>query len=97
MSKFEFDDTNSTGIWWSTNVAIRDECIGLKKDTNCEDSEIVELLRSIAQNIEEFGLQFLIKFLFKKYICNYYETFISSISDLRQETFINKKFIIYAI
>ena len=56
MSKFEFDDTNSTGIWWSTNVAIRDECIGLKQDTNCEDAEIVELLRSIAQNIEEFGL-----------------------------------------
>jgi len=56
MSKFDFDDTNSTGIWWSTNVAIRDECIGLKKDTNCKDSEIVELLRSIAQNIEEFGL-----------------------------------------
>ena len=56
MTKFEFDDTNSTGIWWSTNVAIRDECIGLKKDTNCDDSEIVELLRSIAQNIEDFGL-----------------------------------------
>ncbi len=56
MSRFEFDDTNSTGIWWSTNVAIRDECIALKKDTNCEDKEIVELLRSIAKNIEESGL-----------------------------------------
>ena len=56
MSKFEFDDTNSSGIWWSTNVAIRDECISLKQDTNCEDSEIIELLRSIAQNIEDCGL-----------------------------------------
>tara|TARA_Y100001933_G_scaffold218500_1_gene226688 strand:- start:96 stop:266 length:171 start_codon:yes stop_codon:yes gene_type:complete len=56
MNKFDFDDTNSTGIWWSTNVAIRDECIGLKNDTNCGDTEIVELLRSIAQNIEDNGL-----------------------------------------
>ena len=75
MSKFEFDDTNSTGIWWSTNVAIRDECIGLKKDTNCEDSEIVELLRSIANNIEDFGLQFHFKLLFKIYmqiLCDFY-------------------------
>ena len=56
MSKFDFDDTNSTGIWWSTNVAIRDEVIALKEDTNCDDSEIVEFLRSIAQNIETFGL-----------------------------------------
>ena len=65
MSKFDFDDTNSTGIWWSTNVAIRDECIGLKQDTNCEDSEIVELLRSIAQNIEEFGLWTHFEYIFK--------------------------------
>ena len=56
MGRFDFDDTNSTGIWWSTNVAIKDECIGLKEDTNCKDSEIVELLRAIAQNIEDFGL-----------------------------------------
>ena len=50
------DDTNSTGIWWSTNVAIKDELIGLKNDTNCDDSELVELLRSIAQKIEDYGL-----------------------------------------
>ena len=41
MGKFDFDDTNSTGIWWSTIVAIKDELIGLKDDTNCDDSEIV--------------------------------------------------------
>ena len=56
MNKFEFDDTNSTGIWWSTYVAIKDECIGLKKDTSCDDSEIIDLLKSIVSNIEEFGL-----------------------------------------
>ena len=56
MNKFDFDDTNSTGIWWSTNVAIRDEVIALKEDTGCDDSEIVEFLRSIAQNIESYGL-----------------------------------------
>ena len=54
--RFEWDDTNSSGIWWSTNVSIRDECILLKKDTQSEDSDIVELLRSIAQNIEDDGL-----------------------------------------
>ena len=54
--RFEWDDTNSSGIWWSTNVSIRDECIFLKEDTQCEDSDIVELLRSIAQNIEDKGL-----------------------------------------
>tara|TARA_Y100000589_G_C27018817_1_gene574028 strand:+ start:259 stop:429 length:171 start_codon:yes stop_codon:yes gene_type:complete len=56
MGRFDFDDTNSTGIWWSTNVAIRDEVIALKEDTNCEDSEIVEFLRSIAENIENYGI-----------------------------------------
>ena len=54
--RFEWDDTNSSGIWWSTNVSIRDECISLQEDTQCEDSDIVELLRSIAQNIEDNGL-----------------------------------------
>ena len=54
--RFEWDDTNSSGIWWSTNVSISDECILLKEDTKCEDSDIVELLRSIAQNIEDNGL-----------------------------------------
>ena len=54
--RFEWDDTNSSGIWWSTNVSIRDEWILLKEDTKCEDSDIVELLRSIAQNIEDNGL-----------------------------------------
>ena len=52
MSSFEFDDTNTSGIWWSTNVSIRDLCIELKEDTHCDDSEIVELLRSIANSIE---------------------------------------------
>ena len=55
-NRFEWDDTNSSGIWWSTNVSIIDECILLKNDTKCEDSDIVELLRSIAQNIEDNGL-----------------------------------------
>ena len=54
--RFDWDDTNSSGIWWSTNVSIRDEFILLKEDTDCEDSDIVELLRSIAQNIEDNGL-----------------------------------------
>ena len=54
--RFEWDDTNSSGIWWSTNVSIRVECILLKEDTQCEDSDIVELLRSIARNIEDKGL-----------------------------------------
>ena len=54
--RFEWDDTNSSGIWWSTNVSIRDECLLLNEDTKCEDSDIVELLRSIAQNIEDNGL-----------------------------------------
>jgi len=54
--RFEWDDTNSSDISWSTNVSIRDECILLKEDTQCEDSDIVELLRSIAQNIEDNGL-----------------------------------------
>ena len=54
--RFQWDDTNSSGIWWSTIVSIRDECILLKEDTQCKDSDIVEFLRSIAQNIEENGL-----------------------------------------
>ena len=54
--RFEWDDTNNSGIWWTTNVSIIDECILLKEDTECNDSDIVELLRSIANNIEENGL-----------------------------------------
>ena len=54
--RFEWDDTNSSGIWWSTNVSIRDECLLLKEDTKCDDKDIVELLRSIAKNIEDNGL-----------------------------------------
>jgi len=54
--RFEWDDTYSSGIWWSTNVSIRDECILLIEYTHCEDSDIVDLLRSIAQNIEDNGL-----------------------------------------
>ena len=56
MSKFNFDDTETSGIWWSTHVAIKDLCIELKEDTNCENSEIVELLRSIAESIDLNGL-----------------------------------------
>ena len=56
MSKFNFDDTETSGIWWSTNVSIRDLCIELKEDTDCDDIEIVELLKSIANSIEANGL-----------------------------------------
>ena len=56
MSNFNFDDTETSGIWWSTNVSIRDLCVELKEDTSCEDNEIVELLRSIAESIEVNGI-----------------------------------------
>ena len=56
MSNFDFDDTETSGIWWSTNVSIRDLCLELKDDTNCDDSEIVELLRYIAESIDVNGL-----------------------------------------
>ena len=56
MSKFNFDDTETSGIWWSTNVSIRDLCVELQEDTSCNDNEIVELLRSIANSIEVNGL-----------------------------------------
>ena len=56
MNNFSFDDTETAGIWWSTNVSIRDLCIELKDDTGCEDNQIVELLRSIAESIEVNGL-----------------------------------------
>ena len=56
MSKFHFDDTETSGIWWSTNVSIRDLCVELKEETSCNDNEVVELLRSIANSIELDGL-----------------------------------------
>ncbi len=56
MSKFQFDDTETSGIWWSTNVSIRDLCVELKEDTNCDNNEIVQLLRSIANSIENNGI-----------------------------------------
>ena len=56
MSNFDFDDTETAGIWWSTNVSIRDLCLELKDDAKCNDKEIVELLRSIAKSIEVNGL-----------------------------------------
>ncbi len=56
MSKFSLDDTETSGIWWSTNVSIRDLCIELKEDTSCDDNEVVDLLRSIAKSIELNGL-----------------------------------------
>ena len=56
MCKFEFDDTETSGIWWSTNVSIRDLCVELKEETNCNDELIVTLLRSIANSIESNGI-----------------------------------------
>ena len=56
MSYLNFDDTETSGIWWSTNVSIRDLCVELKDDTSCDDNEIVELLRTIANSIEIDGL-----------------------------------------
>ena len=56
MSKFNFDDSETSGIWWSTNVSIRDLCLELKEDTTCDDREIVDLLRTIASSIEVNGL-----------------------------------------
>ncbi len=56
MSNLDFDDTETSGIWWSTNVSIRDLCLELKDDTKCDDQEIVDLLRSIAKSIEVGGL-----------------------------------------
>ena len=56
MTRFNFDDTETSGIWWSTNVSIRDMCLELKEDTKCDDKEVAELLRSIAKSIEENGL-----------------------------------------
>ena len=56
MSKFQFDDTETSGIWWSTNVSIRDLCVELQEDTCCKEEDIVELLRSIANSIENNGI-----------------------------------------
>ena len=56
MSKFQFDDTETAGIWWSTNVSIRDLCLELKQDTKCNDKDIIEFLSSITNSIEENGL-----------------------------------------
>ncbi len=56
MSKFLFDDTETSGIWWSTNVSIRDLCVELKEETQCEDNDIVDLLKTIAKSISEDGL-----------------------------------------
>ena len=55
MSKFEFDDTETSGIWWSTNVSIRDLCIELKEETRCNNEDIITLLRTIANSIENNG------------------------------------------
>ena len=55
MSKFEFDDTETSGIWWSTNVSIRDLCVELKEETRCNNEDIITLLRSIANSIENNG------------------------------------------
>ena len=53
MPNFSFiDDTETSGIWWSTHLTIKDACSELKKETNCSNEEIVELLRSLANSIE---------------------------------------------
>ena len=56
MTDFQFDDTETSGIWWSTNVSIRDLCVELKDDTRCNDKKIIDLLRSIANSIELNGI-----------------------------------------
>ncbi len=56
MSKFLFDDTETSGIWWSTNVSIRDLCVELKEETQCDDNDIVDLLKTIAKSINDDGL-----------------------------------------
>ena len=56
MDRFNFDDTQTAGIWWSTNVAIKDACIELKTETRCSDTEIIELMKSIISSIEKDGL-----------------------------------------
>ena len=56
MENFLFDDTETSGIWWSTNLAIRDACAELKKDTSCADDKIIQLLNSIAESIKIDGL-----------------------------------------
>ena len=52
----EFDDTQTSGIWWSTHLAIKDACLELKEETNCKNQEIVSLIRSIADSIEKEGI-----------------------------------------
>ncbi len=54
--KVEFDDTQTSGIWWSTHLAIKDACLELKEETNCKNQEIVSLIRSIADSIEKEGI-----------------------------------------
>ena len=56
MTKFQFDDTETSGIWWSTNISIKDLCVELQQDTCCKDNDIAELLRTIASSIENYGL-----------------------------------------
>tara|TARA_Y100001968_G_C19414272_1_gene748112 strand:- start:1931 stop:2101 length:171 start_codon:yes stop_codon:yes gene_type:complete len=56
MIDFQFDDTQTSGIWWSTNVGIRDLCVELKSETRCSDNDIVSLLRTIADSINTEGL-----------------------------------------
>ena len=56
MDEFDFDDTKTSGIWWSTNLAIRDACTELKQETKCQDSEIICLLRTISESIAKDGI-----------------------------------------
>ena len=56
MDSYQFDDSQASGIWWSTNVAIRDACAELKEETSCFDKDIANLLRSIAISIENDGI-----------------------------------------
>ena len=56
MEEFDFDDTKTSGIWWSTNLAIRDACSELKQETKCQDSEIISLLHTITESIVKDGI-----------------------------------------
>ena len=55
MENFNFEDTQTAGIWWSTHLAIKDACIELKKETQCDDEEIINLLKSISDYIKREG------------------------------------------
>ena len=56
-NRFEWDDTNSSGIWWSTNVSIRDEDVmtdaGLQAQAVGQDVFITPKSNKAVQVMEE--------------------------------------------